>query len=54
MVAAAKKGKEIDSRSKAWEHFERVKDNKGVTIKVDVFTVLRLLMLIQKVMEHLL
>ena len=28
-----KKRKEIDTRSKAWEHFERVKDASGVTIK---------------------
>ena len=28
-----KKRKEIDARSKAWEHFERIKDEKGVTIK---------------------
>ena len=27
------KRKEIDARSKAWEHFERIKDEKGVTIK---------------------
>ena len=31
--ASPKKRKEIDSRSKVWEHFERVKDNEGVTIK---------------------
>ena len=30
---AGKKRKEIDMRSKAWEHFERVKDASGVTVK---------------------